>query len=97
MGKSTLQNLLYKIEGYSDTPEFIIKQYKECDGGIIYLELQQANVLQSECKCGHQCGNAANAAGATESPNAPNATASGGTETSGGNATTGNEAAKMGA
>ena len=88
MGKSTLQNLLYKIEGYSDTPEFIIKQYKECDGGIIYLELHQANVLQSECKCGNQCKNAADA---TESPNAANATTSGGDETAG------DEAAKMGA
>ena len=96
MGKSTLQNLLYKIEGCSDTPEFIIKQYKECDDGIIYLELQQANVLQSECKCGHQCGNAANAADATESPNAANATTSGGNETAD-DETAGNEAAKMGA
>lgn len=89
MGKSTLQNLLYKIEGYSDTPEFIIKQYKECDDGIIYLELQRT--YTPECKCGHQCGNAANAADATESPNAANATTSGGDETAG------DEAAKMGA
>ena len=89
MGKSTLQNLLYKIEGYSDTPEFIIKQYKECDDGIIYLKLHRTDT--PECKCGHQCKNAANAADATESPNAPNATASGCDETAG------DEAAKMGA
>ena len=92
MGKSTLQNLLYKIEGYSDTPEFIITQYKECDDGTIYMELRRTDT--PECKCGHQCKNAANA---TASPNAPNATASGDTETSGGNEATGNEAAKMGA
>ena len=92
MGKSTLQNLLYKIEGYSDTPEFIIKQYKECDDGAIYLELHRTDT--PECNCGHQCKNAADAAA---SPNAPNATASGGTETSGGDETAGDEAAKMGA
>ena len=66
MGKSTLQNLLYKIEGCSDTPEFIIKQYKECDDGIIYLKLHRTDT--PECKCGHQCKNAADAA---TSPNAP--------------------------
>ncbi len=89
MGKSTLQNLLYKIEGCSDTPEFIIKQYKECDDGIIYLKLHRTDT--PECKCGHQCKNAANAADATESPNAANATTSGGDETAG------DEAAKIGA
>ena len=82
MGKSTLQNLLYKIEGYSDTPEFIITQYNESKDGTIYMELRRTDT--PECKCGHQCKNAANAADATESPNAANAT-------------TGNEAAKMGA
>lgn len=83
MGKSTLQNLLYKIEGYSDTPEFIITQYNESKDGTIYMELRRTDT--PECKCGNQCKNAANA------------TASSDTETSDGNATTGNEAAKMGA
>ena len=92
MGKSTLQNLLYKIEGYSDTPEFIITQYKECDDGAIYMELRRPDT--PECKCGHQCKNAADAAA---SPNAANATASSDTEISGGDETTGDEAAKMGA
>ena len=86
MGKSTLQNLLYKIEGYSDTPEFIITQYNESKDGTIYMELHRTDT--PECKCGHQCKNAADA---TESPNAANATTSGGDET------TGDEAAKMGA
>ena len=92
MGKSTLQNLLYKIEGYSDTPEFIITQYNESKDGTIYMELHRTDT--PECKCGHQCKNAADA---TASPNAPNATTSGDTEISGGNATTGGEAAKIGA
>lgn len=86
MGKSTLQNLLYKIEGYSDTPEFIITQYNESKDGTIYMELHRTDT--PECKCGHQCKNAADA---TESPNAANATTSGGDETAG------DEAAKMGA
>ena len=66
MGKSTLQNLLYKIEGYSDTPEFIITQYNESKDGTIYMELHRT--ATPECKCGHQCKNAADAAA---SPNAP--------------------------
>lgn len=41
MEKSTLQDLVYRIEGYGDTQEYEIKQYRKEFDGTIYLTLRR--------------------------------------------------------